>query len=256
MGETSYDIKWLKNFESYKDYVTKHNRLPPKDAVWNGVNIGAWLLNQRSFNKRGDMKESRISLMDQFNNMWKSAAVSNRLSRANKSLQILEQNQSTRSTGKTPITDIKNIPAALLEKAIAKGITCCEDIIYAKHEDNHRIFLGDAARAELSAACTIYKAVSVASIRMITYMTHGYNSLGTTVNMHNLDDRLLSALSTIPDREAMVVKLYFGYIGGVNYTLEECGKYYNVTKSMARLIILQAMRRLKHRSRIKKILKG
>jgi len=63
------------------------------------------------------------------------------------------------------------------------------------------------------------------------------------------------AISTLTQREADVVKLYFGLNGSHPMTLEEIGETFDLTRERVRQIKEKAIRRLKHTSR-SKILKS
>ena len=59
------------------------------------------------------------------------------------------------------------------------------------------------------------------------------------------------ALSTLTQREADVVTLYFGLNGEHAMTLEEIGEKFNLTRERVRQIKEKAIRRLRHTSRSK-----
>lgn len=59
------------------------------------------------------------------------------------------------------------------------------------------------------------------------------------------------ALSTLTDREADVISLYFGLNGEHSMTLEEIGEKFNLTRERVRQIKEKAIRRLRHTSRSK-----
>ena len=59
------------------------------------------------------------------------------------------------------------------------------------------------------------------------------------------------ALSTLTQREADVVSLYFGLNGEPSMTLEEIGEKFNLTRERVRQIKEKAIRRLRHTSRSK-----
>jgi RNA polymerase primary sigma factor len=63
------------------------------------------------------------------------------------------------------------------------------------------------------------------------------------------------AISTLTQREADVVRLYFGLNGSHPMTLEEIGETFDLTRERVRQIKEKAIRRLKHTSR-SKILKS
>ncbi|MFH2003653.1 MAG: RNA polymerase sigma factor RpoD/SigA, partial [Bacteroidota bacterium] len=59
------------------------------------------------------------------------------------------------------------------------------------------------------------------------------------------------ALSTLTDREAEVIRLYFGLNYEHSLTLEEIGEKFNLTRERVRQIKEKAIRRLRHASRSK-----
>jgi RNA polymerase primary sigma factor len=59
------------------------------------------------------------------------------------------------------------------------------------------------------------------------------------------------ALATLSDREAQVIKLYFGLDQEHSLTLEEIGEKFNLTRERVRQIKEKAIRRLRHASRSK-----
>jgi RNA polymerase primary sigma factor len=67
----------------------------------------------------------------------------------------------------------------------------------------------------------------------------------------SLQQELKRALSTLSDREAMVISLYFGLEGQQALTLEEIGDKYMLTRERVRQIKETATRKLRHNSRSK-----
>jgi RNA polymerase primary sigma factor len=61
------------------------------------------------------------------------------------------------------------------------------------------------------------------------------------------------ALSTLTEREAEVIKLYFGLNKEHSMTLEEIGERFNLTRERVRQIKEKAIRRLRHASRSKNL---
>src|SRR6056297_474537 len=59
------------------------------------------------------------------------------------------------------------------------------------------------------------------------------------------------ALSSLTEREANIIKLYFGLNGKHPYTLEEIGEEFNLTRERVRQIKEKAIKRLKHTTRSK-----
>jgi len=67
----------------------------------------------------------------------------------------------------------------------------------------------------------------------------------------SLKTEVKSILTILPDREAEVIKLYFGLDGEYPMTLEEIGDKFNLTRERVRQIKEKAIRRLRHNSRSK-----
>ena len=68
-----------------------------------------------------------------------------------------------------------------------------------------------------------------------------------------LREQLEEVMKTLTPREAKVLKLRFGLEDGKSRTLEEVGKEFNVTRERIRQIEAQALRKLRHPSRSKKL---
>ncbi|MBN2008505.1 sigma-70 family RNA polymerase sigma factor [candidate division KSB1 bacterium] len=73
------------------------------------------------------------------------------------------------------------------------------------------------------------------------------NSLMT----ESLKIELIRALNTLTDREAEVIRLYFGLDQETPLTLEEIGERFNLTRERVRQIKEKALKRLRHTSRSK-----
>lgn len=68
-----------------------------------------------------------------------------------------------------------------------------------------------------------------------------------------LKEDIEEVLKTLSDREANVLRMRFGLLGGKQATLEEVGKRFGVTRERIRQIEAKALTRLKHPSRRKKL---
>ena len=68
-----------------------------------------------------------------------------------------------------------------------------------------------------------------------------------------LREQLGEVLQTLTPREEKVLRLRFGLEDGRSRTLEEVGKEFNVTRERIRQIEAEALRKLRHPSRSKKL---
>jgi len=69
----------------------------------------------------------------------------------------------------------------------------------------------------------------------------------------SLKGEITRALSTLTEREAEVIKLYFGFENETALTLEEIGEIFHLTRERVRQIKEKAIRRLRHTSRSKNL---
>ncbi len=67
----------------------------------------------------------------------------------------------------------------------------------------------------------------------------------------SLKEEVRRALATLSEREAQVIRLYFGIDSEHSLTLEEIGEKFNLTRERVRQIKEKAIRRLRHASRSK-----
>jgi RNA polymerase primary sigma factor len=70
---------------------------------------------------------------------------------------------------------------------------------------------------------------------------------------YSLKLEIEKALSTLTDREAEVISLYFGLNRDSSLTLEDIGKLFNLTRERVRQIKEKALNRLRHHSRSTKL---
>ncbi len=91
-------------------------------------------------------------------------------------------------------------------------------------------------------------------------MRHWWKVKTATCTSPNPDNDLLNeslrteierSLATLTQREADVIRLYFGLSGQHPMTLEEIGETFDLTRERVRQIKEKAIRRLKHTSRSK-----
>ncbi|HEY5614733.1 MAG TPA: sigma-70 family RNA polymerase sigma factor [Bacteroidota bacterium] len=69
----------------------------------------------------------------------------------------------------------------------------------------------------------------------------------------SLKEEVRRALNTLSEREASVIRLYFGLDQEHSLTLEEIGEKFNLTRERVRQIKEKAIRRLRHASRSKQL---
>jgi len=67
---------------------------------------------------------------------------------------------------------------------------------------------------------------------------------------NSLKENLAEALDSLTEREAEVLKMRFGIPDGIEYTLEEVGQRFHVTRERVRQIEAKALKKLKNSSRI------
>ena len=68
-----------------------------------------------------------------------------------------------------------------------------------------------------------------------------------------LREQIEELLTGLTERERQVLELRFGLKDGKTRTLEEVGKYFDVTRERIRQIEAKALRKLKHPSRSRKL---
>jgi RNA polymerase primary sigma factor len=69
----------------------------------------------------------------------------------------------------------------------------------------------------------------------------------------SLKSEVEDVLSTLTEREAEVLRLYFGLDSGQSATLEEIGDRFNLTRERVRQIKEKALRSLRHGTRSSKL---
>ena len=73
------------------------------------------------------------------------------------------------------------------------------------------------------------------------------------LQMDSLQEEVAAALDTLKDREREVIKMYFGISQSYALTLNEIGEEFGLTRERVRQIKEKAIRRLRHRSRSRKL---
>ena len=73
------------------------------------------------------------------------------------------------------------------------------------------------------------------------------------LHLDSLRDEVQAALSTLKDREKDVIKMYFGIDYEYALTLNEIGEEFGLTRERVRQIKEKAIRRLRHRSRSRRL---
>jgi len=75
-----------------------------------------------------------------------------------------------------------------------------------------------------------------------------------TVIRKSLREQIEEVLKTLTPREATVLRMRFGLFDGNEHTLEEVGQYFKVTRERIRQIEAKALRKLRNKSRAKRLL--
>jgi len=88
--------------------------------------------------------------------------------------------------------------------------------------------------------------------RLVDYLAdpHGAGSDAETFE-HALTQSIMEVLTTLKEREATVLRLYFGIDGAEPMTLEEIGAFLGITRERVRQVKDTALNRLRHVSRAK-----
>ncbi len=73
------------------------------------------------------------------------------------------------------------------------------------------------------------------------------------LQMDSLQEEVAAALDTLKDREREVIRMYFGIGQSYALTLNEIGEEFGLTRERVRQIKEKAIRRLRHRSRSRKL---
>ncbi|HYG51224.1 MAG TPA: RNA polymerase sigma factor RpoD/SigA [Flavobacteriales bacterium] len=89
------------------------------------------------------------------------------------------------------------------------------------------------------------------SSMMDVYISEDQPMPDLTLNKESLRKEIERSLTTLTQREADVVRLFFGLNGQHQHTLEEIGSKFDLTRERVRQIKEKAVRRLKHTSRSK-----
>ena len=69
----------------------------------------------------------------------------------------------------------------------------------------------------------------------------------------SLRDQIEAALNTLEQREADIIRLYYGIVREEALTLDEIGERYGLTRERIRQIKEKALRRLRHISRSRRL---
>jgi RNA polymerase primary sigma factor len=72
-------------------------------------------------------------------------------------------------------------------------------------------------------------------------------------NSQLLSEQMVATLESLSAREQRVLRLRFGLEDGRQYTLEEVGADFNVTRERIRQVEAKALRKLRHLSRSRKL---
>ena len=77
------------------------------------------------------------------------------------------------------------------------------------------------------------------------FITDERNNTSGEVDNKLLKEDLLKAIDKLSDREATILKMRYGLDNGKMHTLEEVGRYFNITRERVRQIEIKALRKLR-----------
>lgn len=77
------------------------------------------------------------------------------------------------------------------------------------------------------------------------FITDERNNTSGEVDSKLLKEDLIKALDRLSEREAAILKMRYGLDGGSPRTLEEVGRYFNITRERVRQIEIKALRKLR-----------
>lgn len=89
--------------------------------------------------------------------------------------------------------------------------------------------------------------------RLRDFVVDDAPDIAELVDSKLLKERVRQVLDTIPEKEAQILRLRFGLDDGNPRTLEEIGKMFGVSRERIRQIEGKALRKLRHRTRSKKL---
>lgn len=73
------------------------------------------------------------------------------------------------------------------------------------------------------------------------------------IHKKEIHEALDMVLSTLTDRERQILEMRFGLMDGNDHTLEDVGKSLHITRERVRQIEAQALRKLRHPTRMRKL---
>jgi RNA polymerase primary sigma factor len=74
-----------------------------------------------------------------------------------------------------------------------------------------------------------------------------------TLENNEASGRIEQVLSSLTEREEKIIRMRFGIGVGSEHTLEEVGKYFNLTRERIRQIEIKALKKLRHPARSKQL---
>ncbi len=72
-----------------------------------------------------------------------------------------------------------------------------------------------------------------------------------TLENNEASSRIEEVLSSLTEREEKIIRMRFGIGVGTEHTLEEVGKFFNLTRERIRQIEIKALKKLRHPARSK-----
>jgi RNA polymerase primary sigma factor len=72
-----------------------------------------------------------------------------------------------------------------------------------------------------------------------------------TLENNEASSRIEEVLASLTEREEKIIRMRFGIGAGTEHTLEEVGKFFNLTRERIRQIEIKALKKLRHPARSK-----
>lgn len=114
------DIKWVKNFDIFTEFIKIYNRVPKASETYHGISIGNWYLTQKSMLKKGVLSKDRLASLEGLYYFWYD------LNRFNSFLSNINNTEIKVNFGEMAISRLAD--GDDLVKYLSSGIMSVEDL--------------------------------------------------------------------------------------------------------------------------------